>query len=499
MIHLLSIISLCHLLTLSCNVFAQSSNETIRAISFNIKPSYVPLAETLPPHTVIQRIWPKAELRTDLPNLIPAIVVQQDGYHDGSLMGPPIHIQAGDRLQLSLKNEVPYTGLSIHLHGFEMSLAFEYDGAIGISQCPLSEGNTFTYNILANETPGTYWYHTQSGHMGVDAFDAVRGPLIVHPKGVDEQILVDRLNDSENYLQLGYSLLAYGDERILFFQDGFLSSGSRRYSHHIGDLYGPASKDDEGFIAATTPWEFGTCNGKLRDIIHVASNRKYKFRLINGGSHHALRISIGSFPMTVVAADSEPVEAYTVDEVILHVGERFDVEINIYGDIVEDERFWIRADTLESESQGYQSGIRAIMRVSTQQLIPPTIGDAEVIDPSHHNFHTLRSKDSGWKTLNCHSEDKSSGCNPITVLSYSGIGVEEGSIAESEIHTVDTHSQPSPQYGHFVKIDDSYFKQNELPPVAMLSHKFRTSENSIHSNSVAMGVSRSSSIIIVWR
>jgi hypothetical protein len=40
--------------------------------------------------------------------------------------------------------------------------------------------------------------------------------------------------------------------------------------------------------------------------------------------------------------------------VIVHAAERFDVEISIPADLTVGERFWIRADTLESTLQGYQ-------------------------------------------------------------------------------------------------------------------------------------------------
>ncbi|KAL7538702.1 hypothetical protein ACHAXR_009429 [Thalassiosira sp. AJA248-18] len=402
------------------------------------------------------------------------------------MMGPPIHVQSGDRLKLTLQNDVPYTGISIHLHGLDFGGAFEYAGAVGVSQCPLAEGNTFVYDVVVNDSPGTYWYYTSSGHFGVEAYDAIRGPLIVHPEGSEE--LVDALHTSP--LPLGHSPLAYDNERILFFQDGFLSSAATRYLQQIGRTFPPPSKSDEGIIVATAPWQFGTCNGKLRDVIHVTPNQKYKFRVINGGQHHALRFSIDSFPLTVVAADSQPIEAYTVDEIVLHVGERFDVEVLIY-DGIDGERFWLRVDTLESQSQGFQNGVRAIMRVSDAQSIPL---DEDVPDPLQ-SIVSPQSKYRDTKTLNCHS---TTGCIPITALSPLGTNHAEAHNIQTEIHTVDFSFQPAPQYGHFVGIDHSAMSQNELPPAAMISRSFRP-DKSVHPNSMALRVSRNSPIIIVWR
>ena len=478
-------------------VSAQPLNGTVRTYFFDAKPASIPLGQTLPLETQIHRTWPKEKLRVELPDSIAAVTIHDDEYSH-TLMGPPIHVQAGDRLKLSLTNNVLYTGLSLHLHGFGFGGAFEYAGSVGVSQCPLAQEHTFAYDVAVDETPGTYWYYTSSGHFGVDAYDAIRGPLIVHPTGNEE--LVDTLNDfSSSSLSSGYSRLAYANERILFLQDGFLSSGAHRYLNHIGNLVPPPSKSDEGIIAATSPWQFGTCNGKLRDVIHVAHNQKYKFRLINGGQHFALRFAIDGFPLTVVAADSQPVEAYTVDEIILHVGERFDVEVIVHDDLQIGESFWIRADTLESQTQGFQNGIRAILRVSDQLSIP---SDDDVLDPTE-TIDTFTARyfaygvDRDRTILNCHH---ATGCLPITSLSPLGVSKHaEAQDPYSEIHTVDAHFEPAPQYGHFISIDNSFFTQNELPPVAaMISHKFRAS-NSVHPHAMGLRVPRSSSVVIVWR
>lgn len=477
-------------------VDARFLDENARHYSFFARTSSVPLAAALPEDTQIYKSWPEEKLRSHIPDFIPAVVVHNDDFNN-TLMGPPIHVQTGDTLKVTLKNEVHYTGLSIHLHGFGYGGEFFYAGSVGVSQCPLAEGNAFTYEVVADETPGTYWYHTQSAHFGVDAYDAIRGPLIVHQKGSDHTELVNKLNGPPHE---GYSPLAYDNERILFFQDGFLSSSKFRYAQQIGNLYGPVAKNEEGIVVSSLPWEFGTCNGKMRDVIHVAPNKRYKLRLINGGTHHALRISIDNFPLTVVAADSEPVEAFTVDEVVVHVGERFDVEIYVYDDLYEGESFWIRADTLEPQSQGYQNGIRAIMRVSTDQLIPLLVNDADVADPTQ-SIQTTRVNDA--KTLNCHTE-KPSGCVAITALSpLKGSNVVTETTTESKIHTVDTYFQPTPQYGHFVRVDGDYFKQNEFSPIAMLSrNNYRpntTNFQDLHPHSVLMSLSRTSPNIIVWR
>lgn len=471
--------------------------QTTRIHIFRIQESLVQLVDESDSLGSSQQ-WP--EDRTNLPDRIfAAVVVADNDANEAALVGPPIHVVEGDNLNVTLQNEIS-NGVSLHFHGFSYSNAFEYAGAVGVSQCPLAKGDSFVYNVAVNELPGTYWYHTESEAAGsLKEYDAVRGALIVHPKG--SEMLVDRLNAP---LQSGNNPFAYDNERIVFLQDGFISSPATRYLQHAGHLLPPASKDDKGFVAATSQWDFGTCNGKLREIITVKPNQKYKFRLINGGDHFALRFSIsGGLSLTVVAADSSPIEPYTVESVVLHVGERFDVELSTY-DLSEGESYWIVADTLESQLQGYQNGIRAIMRVSSNETVIPD----DVFGPPS-SITASRSVEQGAKVLNCyHSDD----CVPITSLSplptlsseeesglefkSGGDEVQEGT--SSEIHFVETRFQSAPLYAHFVRVDNSYWIQNEFPPAAMISRGYRPA-NSVHPHSVPMEVASNTTVIIVWR
>lgn len=475
--------------------------QTTRSHFFRIQESLVQLVdesdslETAPSHT--QR---PPDDKTNLPDRVSAaVVVTDNNENEATLVAPPIHVVEGDNLNVTLQNEIS-NGISLHFHGFSYSNTYEYAGAVGVSQCPLARGESFVYNVAVNELPGTYWYHSEAEAAGIfKQHDSVRGALIVHPKG--SELLVDRLNAP---LQSGNNPFAYDNERILFLQDGFISSPATRYLQHAGSLLPPASKNDEGFVVATSQWDFGTCNGKLREIITVEPNQKYKFRLLNGGDHFALRFSIsGEFPLTVVAADSNPIEPYTVDSIVLHVGERFDVEVST-NDLTDGESYWIVADTLESRLQGYQNGIRAIMRVSSDDTL---ISD-DALDLLS-SITESKSVEEGAKVLNCYNADN---CIPVTALSplptmshgeESGLEFKSGGnevqqgIA-TEIHFVETHVQSAPLYAHFVRVDNSYWIQNDFPPAAMISREYRPA-NSVHPHSVPLELASNTTVIIVWR
>lgn len=201
----------------------------------------------------------------------------------------------------------------------------------------------------------------------------------------------------------------------------------------------------------------------MREIVPVSAGETYKLRLINGGVHYGLRINVGGLKMRVVAADSEPVEPVIVDEVFLHVAERFDVEITIPQDWAEGDSTWIRADTAESTYQGYQNGIRAILSVVSNDRLTKSSGsefsiDREVNDPEA-DIRSPTVRGDNHLTLNCFEREPFRGdspggrCLPITTLSHKTpplfkerrVQNHVDEEAEVLIHVIDSHFQPPPQ------------------------------------------------------
>eukprot|EP00957_Ditylum_brightwellii_P014480 1090397-Ditylum_brightwellii.AAC.1 len=164
-----------------------------------------------------------------------------------------------------------------------MPSALEYDGIVGVTQCPIKpEGGFFMYNFVVDKEPGTYWYHSHSGSLKDNLHDALKGPLIVHTRGKKSTHLVDHLtgqlaaNDSDKRITFQGTTLAYGQERILFFSDGFKTLKDQDMLwYNMGGLNPPSSKNEDGFGVGTNQWELGTCNGKVHEVIHVEAGNTY--------------------------------------------------------------------------------------------------------------------------------------------------------------------------------------------------------------------------------
>jgi FtsP/CotA-like multicopper oxidase with cupredoxin domain len=92
----------------------------------------------------------------------PGVVVNAIGYN-GSIPGPVLRVAHGQRVHVEYVNQSSIqTG--VHWHG--MVLPNAMDGAVGVTQAPVSHVGRFSY-AFAPDPPGTRWYHDHAGDVGV--------------------------------------------------------------------------------------------------------------------------------------------------------------------------------------------------------------------------------------------------------------------------------------------------------------------------------------------
>lgn len=106
--------------------------------------------------------------------LIPGRPITAWGYN-GSVPGPTIEVQEGDRVRIIFDNHLPEP-TSPHWHGLEVPI--EMDGVPGVTQDPIMPGGRFVYEFTLNQN-GTYFYHS---HMPMQEMMGMIGLFIIHPK-----------------------------------------------------------------------------------------------------------------------------------------------------------------------------------------------------------------------------------------------------------------------------------------------------------------------------
>ena len=109
------------------------------------------------------------------------------------------------------------------------------------------------------------------------------------------------------------------------------------------------------------PFQSGLVNGKGRadgpgstplTVIDVEQGQIIRFRLINGSTTYPLRFQVDGHMLTVIASDGSPIKPVDVDNLVVGIGERFDILLKADKAGLH----WIRAVTLHGKE------IRAILR-----------------------------------------------------------------------------------------------------------------------------------------
>lgn len=109
-----------------------------------------------------------------LRELLPGALMNHWGYN-GTMPGPTIEVNEGDRVRFVLHNELPEP-TTLHLHGIELPVAM--DGIEFVTQDPIMPGQTGVYEITLHQN-GTFFYHP---HMAMQEAFGMVGLFIIHPR-----------------------------------------------------------------------------------------------------------------------------------------------------------------------------------------------------------------------------------------------------------------------------------------------------------------------------
>ncbi len=209
--------------------------------------------------------------------------------YNGTVPGPLIRVNEGDKIRVVLKNELP-EATSIHWHGLPVPNNQDGVAEPAVTQKPIMPGETYTYEFIAKPA-GTFMYHS---HVQTDRQIPIglSAPLIIDPPGTK----------------------TYDKDFVLMLNEWQVRDG-KTYAAM------PGMNEPNYF----------TVNGKaFPDIptINVKKGERVRVRLIGAGQfEHPMHLHGMSFK--IVATDGNPVPEVaqlTKDTIPVHPGERFDVE-----------------------------------------------------------------------------------------------------------------------------------------------------------------------------
>ncbi|RCV29333.1 hypothetical protein SETIT_6G004600v2 [Setaria italica] len=94
---------------------------------------------------------------------------------NGEAPGPTIRATQGDTVAVTVRNMLETENTGIHWHGILQRGSPWADGTVGVTQCPILPGESFTYRFVVDR-PGTYLYHE---HYGMQRVAGLDGMLVV--------------------------------------------------------------------------------------------------------------------------------------------------------------------------------------------------------------------------------------------------------------------------------------------------------------------------------
>jgi iron transport multicopper oxidase len=90
-------------------------------------------------------------------------------------------------VSVTVHNNLGNETTSLHFHGMFQRGSAAYDGATGVTACPIQPGDSYTYIFTANPA-GTHWYHS---HDKGQYPDGLRGMMIVHDRAWENSLGID--------------------------------------------------------------------------------------------------------------------------------------------------------------------------------------------------------------------------------------------------------------------------------------------------------------------
>jgi iron transport multicopper oxidase len=75
---------------------------------------------------------------------------------------PPIVATKGDQVVINVKNSLGNESTSLHFHGLYMNETTHMDGPVGVSQCAIPPGSSFTYNFTVHRVTSRCRFSTDS-------------------------------------------------------------------------------------------------------------------------------------------------------------------------------------------------------------------------------------------------------------------------------------------------------------------------------------------------
>lgn len=253
---------------------------------------------------------------------------------NGSAPGPEIRVKKGEKVRVTLKNELP-SPVSIHWHGYPVPN--KMDGVPGVTQDAVAPGKNFTYSFVADKA-GTYWYHSHQDSVnqvdrGLYGAFVVEEPEEKYDR--DYTLMLDEWVTDKRQINRQIASMTQGNSQ----KDNKDSGGmnhmpgmNRNDSDHDRDRMDMGNIDMSGNMMKDnmSMYDLYTINGKSGHSVKPLDVKKgdnVRLRFINAG-YLPHDIHIHGHSIRVITTDGQPInnpQAVKNQVIPVAPGERYDV------------------------------------------------------------------------------------------------------------------------------------------------------------------------------
>ncbi|KAF8594746.1 laccase-4 [Ceratobasidium sp. AG-I] len=244
---------------------------------------------------------------------------------NGLIPGTLITANKGDTLRVNVTNQLTDSSMrrstTIHWHGlFQSSTAME-DGPAFVTQCPISQFNSYTYEIPLHDQTGTFWYHS---HLSSQYVDGLRGALVIYDPEDPQKSLYD-VDDASTVI----TLADWYHTPAPVLQEQFFATSNTALT---------APVPDSGLINGKGRYVGGPTVD--RAVLNVTPGKRYRFRVINISAIGSYTFSIEGHSLTIIEADGIAHEPLVVDSFDVYAGQRYSVIVEANQTVA---NYWVRA------------------------------------------------------------------------------------------------------------------------------------------------------------
>lgn len=245
---------------------------------------------------------------------------------NGTLPAPLLRLREGETVRIAVTNRLKEQ-TSIHWHG--LLVPFQMDGVPGVSFPGIDPGETFVYEFPLIQS-GTYWYHS---HSGMQEAEGLFGPIVIDPAGADpiacdrEHVLVlsdwSPIHPHEQMRRLKMMGGYFNRQRQTLV--GLLAGKDQSLADRLAWAQMRMDATDISDVTGSTYSFLVNGHGNAENWTGLfAPGEKVRLRVINASAMTNFNFRIPGLPLTVVAADGNPVQPVETDEVQIAIAETYD-------------------------------------------------------------------------------------------------------------------------------------------------------------------------------